>query len=402
MTALGRIHNAVIVIRRPKWVHLRTSEARSRTPAICPDGPQELGAVRRILTRACANWAELRWDTDPEECATLPRGTCELRGALVPRARPAHSSLNELPRRVDRGETGGGARGLDPAAARQPAAAPSEVAPRLGRLPGLVPRPRAECGDPLRHPRVLTAKVGRPLSPGARSLPTNCRAIAGGSSPATGTSVRSRPASPRSALLLMRTRSSAGCSFRAPSRGRRLARASPQPSRWPPTTPSWSRRNSRLSEGRPLRTNPDHPCRACLQRPEGRQVSRACRQWCGATDHHGRRRPPRPSSLPRDRYSHSGALPRPLTGRGADISVIDDPLKPEEALSQTQRQAMNEWAAVARPQCGRGLAPRTRAAPRSDAEPPSVVARNLRGVRFNAAYPDGIRAVLACRRCGTS
>ena len=32
-----------------------------------------------------------------------------------------------------------------------------------------------------------------------------------------------------------------------------------------------------------------------------------------------------------------------LTGRGADVIVIDDPLKPEEALSQTQRQAANEW-----------------------------------------------------------
>src|SRR6266478_3528069 len=32
-----------------------------------------------------------------------------------------------------------------------------------------------------------------------------------------------------------------------------------------------------------------------------------------------------------------------LTGRGADIIVIDDPLKPEEALSQAQRQAANEW-----------------------------------------------------------
>jgi uncharacterized protein len=92
----------------------------------------------------------------------------------------------------------------------------------------------------------------------------------------------------------------------------------------------------------------------------------------------------------------------PLTGQGADISVIDDPLKPEEALSQTQRQAVNEWAAIARPQCGRGLAPRARTAPRSGAGPPPVVARNLRGVRFNAAYPDRIRAVLACRRCGTS
>ena len=27
-----------------------------------------------------------------------------------------------------------------------------------------------------------------------------------------------------------------------------------------------------------------------------------------------------------------------LTGRGADIIIIDDPLKPEDALSQVQRQ----------------------------------------------------------------
>jgi predicted phage terminase large subunit-like protein len=32
-----------------------------------------------------------------------------------------------------------------------------------------------------------------------------------------------------------------------------------------------------------------------------------------------------------------------LTGRGADLIIIDDPLKPEEALSQTQRRAANEW-----------------------------------------------------------
>src|SRR5882724_2281276 len=32
-----------------------------------------------------------------------------------------------------------------------------------------------------------------------------------------------------------------------------------------------------------------------------------------------------------------------LTGRGADIIIIDDPLKPEEALSQTQRETANEW-----------------------------------------------------------
>jgi predicted phage terminase large subunit-like protein len=32
-----------------------------------------------------------------------------------------------------------------------------------------------------------------------------------------------------------------------------------------------------------------------------------------------------------------------LTGRGADIILIDDPLKPEEALSNTLRQACNDW-----------------------------------------------------------
>src|SRR5947209_10955075 len=32
-----------------------------------------------------------------------------------------------------------------------------------------------------------------------------------------------------------------------------------------------------------------------------------------------------------------------LTGRGADIVIIDDPLKPEEVLSRAQRQMANEW-----------------------------------------------------------
>lgn len=32
-----------------------------------------------------------------------------------------------------------------------------------------------------------------------------------------------------------------------------------------------------------------------------------------------------------------------LTGRGADFIIIDDPLKPDEALSDTQRNAANEW-----------------------------------------------------------
>jgi predicted phage terminase large subunit-like protein len=32
-----------------------------------------------------------------------------------------------------------------------------------------------------------------------------------------------------------------------------------------------------------------------------------------------------------------------LTGRGADLIIIDDPLKPEEALSESQRRTVNEW-----------------------------------------------------------
>ncbi len=32
-----------------------------------------------------------------------------------------------------------------------------------------------------------------------------------------------------------------------------------------------------------------------------------------------------------------------LTGRGADYIIIDDPLKPDEALSDTQRRGVNEW-----------------------------------------------------------
>src|ERR1700756_2505414 len=34
-----------------------------------------------------------------------------------------------------------------------------------------------------------------------------------------------------------------------------------------------------------------------------------------------------------------------LTGRGADIILIDDPLKPEEALSEARRNATNDWYA---------------------------------------------------------
>src|SRR5262249_62221285 len=32
-----------------------------------------------------------------------------------------------------------------------------------------------------------------------------------------------------------------------------------------------------------------------------------------------------------------------LTGRGADFIIIDDPLKPDEALSDAQRTPANDW-----------------------------------------------------------
>jgi len=32
-----------------------------------------------------------------------------------------------------------------------------------------------------------------------------------------------------------------------------------------------------------------------------------------------------------------------LTGRGADLIIIDDPLKPDEALSESRRKAVNDW-----------------------------------------------------------
>ena len=32
-----------------------------------------------------------------------------------------------------------------------------------------------------------------------------------------------------------------------------------------------------------------------------------------------------------------------LTGRGADVIILDDPLKPDDALSETRRNSLNEW-----------------------------------------------------------
>ncbi len=45
----------------------------------------------------------------------------------------------------------------------------------------------------------------------------------------------------------------------------------------------------------------------------------------------------------RNGFRLSVSVGGPLTGRGADYIIIDDALKPEEALSDTQRKAVNDW-----------------------------------------------------------
>jgi len=45
----------------------------------------------------------------------------------------------------------------------------------------------------------------------------------------------------------------------------------------------------------------------------------------------------------RNGFRLSVSVGGPLTGRGADFIVVDDPLKPDEALSDTQRKAVNDW-----------------------------------------------------------
>jgi hypothetical protein len=48
----------------------------------------------------------------------------------------------------------------------------------------------------------------------------------------------------------------------------------------------------------------------------------------------------KPLSRSQPTHRHAGGV---LTGRGADRIVIDEPLKPEEALSDARRRAANEW-----------------------------------------------------------
>jgi hypothetical protein len=42
-------------------------------------------------------------------------------------------------------------------------------------------------------------------------------------------------------------------------------------------------------------------------------------------------------------YRLSTSVGGVLTGRGADVIIIDDPLKPDEALSEARRGSVNEW-----------------------------------------------------------
>src|SRR5262249_27360301 len=55
------------------------------------------------------------------------------------------------------------------------------------------------------------------------------------------------------------------------------------------------------------------------------------------------RRAARESTPPRHGYRLATSTGGVLTGRGADIILIDDPLKPEEALSEALRRAANGW-----------------------------------------------------------
>ena len=42
-------------------------------------------------------------------------------------------------------------------------------------------------------------------------------------------------------------------------------------------------------------------------------------------------------------YRYATSVGGTLTGRGGNLIIIDDPLKPEDAMSQTKREAVNAW-----------------------------------------------------------
>jgi hypothetical protein len=42
-------------------------------------------------------------------------------------------------------------------------------------------------------------------------------------------------------------------------------------------------------------------------------------------------------------YRYSTSVGGTLTGRGGNIVIIDDPIKPEDAISEATRSGVNEW-----------------------------------------------------------
>ena len=42
-------------------------------------------------------------------------------------------------------------------------------------------------------------------------------------------------------------------------------------------------------------------------------------------------------------YRYATSVNGPLTGRGTDFIIIDDPLKPDEAVSDNRRNSVNAW-----------------------------------------------------------
>ena len=42
-------------------------------------------------------------------------------------------------------------------------------------------------------------------------------------------------------------------------------------------------------------------------------------------------------------YRYATSVGGTLTGRGGNIIIVDDPLKPEDAMSEPRRTAVNEW-----------------------------------------------------------
>src|SRR3984893_17104971 len=92
-----------------------------------------------------------------------------------------------------------------------------------------------------------------------------------------------------------------------------------------------------VSYGQELADKLARDCRSIMTSPWYRQIFPT------------RLAPPRPAVqeviTTRQGYRLATSTGGVLTGRGADLILIDDPLKPEEALSEARRNATNDWYA---------------------------------------------------------